>query len=499
MSQKSSRATPGSDANPYQGIDRGKAITDAPTSRPPSMRFRRIDTVRFPRFGYHKSIDSLLRSPLMATSSPPSADVDPSNDTQEPAGAHAGELEPGVRYKGARRDEIVIRAVLDSVRTGVRAPEDQVRIAADAMPRWMRYRGITLTALRYSGIPDDLLMRLRLIPGEPVEVVPMNPESARTESGNAPGGGSDEQAPVADERVILTGESVIESPGGRTSDQPVEYLPQVRGPGSTLREDILVTLAALPGGRLAEPSGLTNGVLRTKMGYQGSPMNVSRMLGVLDDEGLIERVIFGKRCPVIELTEQGKAVAAPMLAKALAVQPTSDLTAPDDESTTEKRAQGSSLDRQAANGQVVNGRAVNGSTVRRSDSPIAGGWGRHPGQGAPSTTDERSLSDEDVVWQMEGESAPVSPLEARLRKVQVALDEERRLTDDLRQRLVVSNEDRTDLRLRVKALEDEVLMYKARSEQLEKNLDAVMRGPDRSLSRQIEEKRMSAMISSRPG
>lgn len=404
-----------------------------------------------------------------------STTTDTEQSTTTEAGAEASSPK-GRRYRGVQRDEEVVRVVLDSVRTGTAPPEMLIIEARDALPRWMTYRGIEVEALRGAGVPDDMLQRLGLIPGD----IALGVGATDGLSPSGEGGPDDERV---DHSVASTG-----------------YVPQPRGPSSSLREMLIEGLASYPGGRLADPSGLTNGLLRERMAYQGSPMNVSRMLAVLESDGLLTRVIFGKRCPVIELTEQGLAVAAVLEARRLR---DAELAA----KVAEKQAPAApSVPNRSFPLQRAAEHTAPGSSYI---PPLSERWAsrNEPREFPIATTDSDSelsgLSDEDVSWELEGRSS-VAPneeltLRRRIRDLSKALEREQALTADLRERLVVVTEDRTDLRIRLSTLEDDVAMYKSRADQLEKNLDVVMKGPDRTIERQLETRRLSNIISSRPG
>ena len=395
----------------------------------------------------------------------------------------------GRRYRGVQKDEEVVRAVLDSVRTGAEPTPVMVAEARSALPRWMVYRGIEVAALRVAGVPDAMLGRLGLIADENAAIEPSAEDAIKLEGQNG-----QQHGDVSDAREFpVDGDSDVTA-------GVAGYVPRQRGPASSIKENVLTALGTYPGGRLADPSGLTNGLLRERMGYQGSPMNVSRILAVLEHEGLITRVIFGKRCPVIELTERGAEVVQEIKRRRGAQVITT--------STDERGAHVSST---APRPSVPSQRQAPSVVGERAYiPPLSERWAARttqrefPVAGAGNDTDTQGgLSDEDVLWELDGQSAAAPSedlsLRRRIRELSAELEREQALSAELRGRLMVTIEDRTDLRLRVKSLEDDLAMYVARSAQLEKNLDAVMRGPDRTVERQLEQRRMSNMISSRPG
>lgn len=61
----------------------------------------------------------------------------------------------------------------------------------------------------------------------------------------------------------------------------------------------------MPSHRVADPEGRLNGGIRETVAYQGSPRGMSQLLAALESEGMIKRTIKGRRCFVIELTDQG--------------------------------------------------------------------------------------------------------------------------------------------------------------------------------------------------
>jgi hypothetical protein len=73
----------------------------------------------------------------------------------------------------------------------------------------------------------------------------------------------------------------------------------------TSRQDIIAYLYSKPNHRIADPEGRLNSGIRDTVAYQGSPRGMSQLLAALESEGMIKRTIKGRRCFVIELTNQG--------------------------------------------------------------------------------------------------------------------------------------------------------------------------------------------------
>lgn len=115
----------------------------------------------------------------------------------------------------------------------------------------------------------------------------------------------------------------------------------------TSRQDIITYLYSTPNHRISDPEGRLNGVLRDTVAYHGSPRGMSQLLAALEGEGMITRKINGRRCFVIDLTDQG-VQAAKTLPTYTPNAPTVDVINSHTVATTKKAAAKKSPAKKAA-------------------------------------------------------------------------------------------------------------------------------------------------------
>lgn len=270
-----------------------------------------------------------------------------------------------------------------------------------------------------------------------------------------------------------------------------------------LTDQVIQYLYSLPGGRVADTSGRVNSVIKEKMGYEGASMNLSRALAALEQRALITRVIHGKRCPVVQLTEDGEAYGAtlplrgspspgvPGIAGAIGDDDVSDDDTSGDEVADDSGSDGGGALRGTIGGTVT--ATVLGTPGLAGSEPTA----RAPAAASDVGLDEslvaRELLSQALAWLRDRQLK-----QSELDDAHRVLMEERAVSADLRSRLQDRVAEVQELQVDLRLLAADRDMYKLRAEQLERNMEAVLKGPDASIDRQRRASEMASMIGSRP-
>ncbi len=325
---------------------------------------------------------------------------------------------------------------------------------------------------------------------------------------------------------------------------------------------LLVFLSEQPNNRLYDPEGRVNRLLRDAIEYPGSPGGMSQLLAGLEAKGLIQRVLHGRRCPVVELTPAGAeflvsegvttASASKPAAKAVS-KATAKVTAKQAaaeaalaEEVPEKRKPGRPKKAVAAVDEVAEKRkpgrpkkavAVEEvpaapekrkpgrpkKAVAEASAPVAvpasvpdEEWeapAKKPGRQkkvaqadttAPAATPEApiSASETELLDTSEIAQALLSLVVSELTNLDGRAASEAAIRDELAQSAARAEA----LEERTRSLEDSLAYAKAeaqaeraRADRLEKNLDAVMKGPDTSRGKEEARRQLERLISARPG
>jgi DNA-binding MarR family transcriptional regulator len=237
-----------------------------------------------------------------------------------------------------------------------------------------------------------------------------------------------------------------------------------RGTLGEVDQRIIALLNEAPSHRITDVDGRMNSILRSRLGVDDSFV-ISRSLAALDKAGLINRVLHGKRCPLLELTKTGIAFANG-----------SDVTPSVSTEITPARAPEGAPVLSAATKSVT---AATPAKRAIAAEPVAS-----DGKLAAAVANELLEQLIERVSAVDLQPKEVAELRTELAKVTSACEE-------AEHRTVLAEQTLTAVRAEAKVWEE-------RCAQLEKNLDAAMRGPDRTREVYERTRELSAMISSRP-
>lgn len=246
-----------------------------------------------------------------------------------------------------------------------------------------------------------------------------------------------------------------------TSDdhEPLTSASSTKRALSSEADAILNLLAATPNQRITDVDGRMNSILRQRLAIN-DPLAVTRALTVLEKRGLIHRVLHGKRCPLLELTDTGRAHLGIEVNVPSAVQ--TSVTA----AVEEPPAQSPSIE---AGVERVAGSATEPAVDVEFATAVA--------NQLLTLVLSKTNANEDSARE-------VSAIRAELERTVEACEE-------AEQRAAASNRELALLRA-------ELQTWKDRCDRLEKNLDAVMNGPDRSRAAYDRARELSKIISARP-
>ena len=324
---------------------------------------------------------------------------------------------------------------------------------------------------------------------------------------------------------------------------------------------LLAFLAEQPDHRFYDPEGRVNRLLRDAIEYPGSPGGMSQLLAGLEAKGQIHRVLHGRRCPVVELTALGvEALAAEGLSGVSPSAPSKmsvkAATAPEKKkpgrprkvveesveesveevveeaaAAPEKRKPGrprkvvEEVAEEAVEGVVEEVVPTAASPRKKASTTVAvaadDAWEtpvaaapekRKPGRPRkvdvtgsvtdPVTATDTELLDTELLDTSEIAQALLSLVVSELSSLDGRTASEAAIREELAQSAA-----RTEaLEERARSLEDSLAYAKAeaqaeraRADRLEKNLDAVMKGPDKSRGKEEARRQLERLISSRPG
>jgi DNA-binding MarR family transcriptional regulator len=218
-------------------------------------------------------------------------------------------------------------------------------------------------------------------------------------------------------------------------------------PLSKEADAILALLSSAPNNRITDVDGRMNSILRQRLSID-DPLTVTKALTVLDKAGLIHRVLHGKRCPLLELTDAGRArfnlepISKPEPQAATPVTPAVPVIA-----------------------KAISEPAVDVEFATAVANQLL------------TLVVSRANTDADTTRE-------VASLRKELTRTVEACEE-------AEQRAATSSRELALLRA-------ELQTWKDRADRLEKNLDAVMNGPDRSRAAYDRARDLSRLISSRP-
>ena len=242
-----------------------------------------------------------------------------------------------------------------------------------------------------------------------------------------------------------------------------------RGTLGEIDQRIIALLNEAPSHRITDVDGRMNSILRSRLDVDDSFV-ISRSLAALDKAGLINRVLHGKRCPLLELTKAGIAFANG-----------SDVTPSVSPETTPEVAPEVAPARAPEAAPVLSAATKSGTSAppAKAAEPVAS-----DGKLAAAVANELLEQLIERVSAVDLQPKEVAELRTELAKVTSACEE-------AEHRTVLAEQTLTAVRAEAKVWEE-------RCAQLEKNLDAAMRGPDRTREVYERTRELSAMISSRP-
>ncbi len=320
---------------------------------------------------------------------------------------------------------------------------------------------------------------------------------------------------------------------------------------------LLLFLAEQPERRLYDPEGRVNRLLRDAIEYPGSPGGMSQLLAGLEAKGQINRVLHGRRCPVVELTQQGlEALEAEGVSAGAQASKPAKKAAEAVVAVPEKRKPGRPKKVVEAEVAVPEkrkpGRPKKVVEAEAAEAVVAVPEKRKPGRpkkvveaevspaaALPGSTDSALETDDE--WETLVEPAQMENRKpGRPRKTDTAqvssgsstadttelldttelaqallslvvselssLDGRTATEEAIREELAQSASRTEALEERARSLEDSLAYAKAeaqaeraRADRLEKNLDAVMKGPDTSRGKEDARRQLERLISARPG
>jgi DNA-binding MarR family transcriptional regulator len=277
---------------------------------------------------------------------------------------------------------------------------------------------------------------------------------------------------------------------------------------------LLLFLAEQPERRLYDPEGRVNRLLRDAIEYPGSPGGMSQLLAGLEAKGQINRVLHGRRCPVVELTQQGlEALEAEGVSAGAQASKPAKKAAEAVVAVPEKRKPG--RPKKVVEAEVSPAAALPGSTDSALETDDEWETLVEPAQmenrkpGRPRKTDTAQVSSGSSTADTT-ELLDTTELAQALLSLVVSelssLDGRTATEEAIREELAQSASRTEALEERARSLEDSLAYAKAeaqaeraRADRLEKNLDAVMKGPDTSRGKEDARRQLERLISARPG
>jgi DNA-binding MarR family transcriptional regulator len=302
---------------------------------------------------------------------------------------------------------------------------------------------------------------------------------------------------------------------------------------------LLAFLSEQPDHRFFDPEGRVNRLLRDAIEYPGSPGGMSQLLAGLEAKGQIHRVLHGRRCPVVELTPLG---VQALEAEGVSVSATKAAPKAPSKAAAKKLAEAVALAEKKKPGRPKKAAAVEVPEKKKPGRPKKAVAEEVAPQASPRKKAAPAVVTDDEWETPVVEAAPEKRKPGRPRKVAAApasvapaanaiaetelldtseiaqallslvvselssLDGRAASEAAIREELAQSAARTEALEERARSLEDSLAYAKAeaqaeraRADRLEKNLDAVMKGPDTSRGKEEARRQLERLISARPG